>query len=235
MRIDVLTLFPDMFAGILGESIIKRAREKSLVDIHLTNFREFALDKHRSVDDKPYGGGPGMVLMCQPIFDAMDKIGQQTPGIDEVILLSPQGERLNQNIAKELSQKKRLVFIAGHYEGFDERIRTTLATREISIGDYVLSGGEIPAMVAIDAIVRLIPGVLGDDQSSEEESFSRGLLEYPQYTRPEDFRGQQVPEILLSGHHENIRQWRESQAQLRTQQRRPDLIEQNNETKKHDC
>jgi len=235
MRIDVLTLFPDMFAGILGESIIKRAREKGLVDIRLTNFREFALDKHRSVDDKPYGGGPGMVLMCQPIFDAIEKIGQQTPAIEEIILLTPQGEKLNHNIAKELSQKNRLAFIAGHYEGFDERIRSTLATREISIGDYVLSGGEIPAMVAIDAIVRLIPGVLGDDQSCEEESFSRGLLEYPQYTRPENFRGQQVPEILLSGHHEIIRQWRESQAQLRTQQRRPDLIEQNSETKKHDC
>jgi tRNA (guanine37-N1)-methyltransferase len=230
MRIDVLTLFPDMFAGILGESIVKRARDKGLVEIHLTNFREYALDTHHSVDDKPYGGGPGMVLMCQPVFDAITEISKQGPAVDEVILLSPQGETLNQNIVEDLSQKNRLMFISGHYEGFDERIRTTLATREISIGDYVLTGGEIPAMATIDAIVRLIPGVLGDAQSCKDESFSRGLLEYPHYTRPEEFRGQKVPDVLLSGHHENIRRWREEQAKLRTQQRRPDLLEQSDET-----
>jgi len=230
MRIDVLTLFPEMFAGILGESIVRRAQEKRLVEIHLTNFRDFARDKHRSVDDKPYGGGPGMVLMCQPIFDAIEEIGTQSPEADEIILLTPQGQTLSQNIAKELSLKNRLVFIAGHYEGFDERIRTTLATREISIGDYVLSGGEIPAMAVIDVIVRLIPGVLGDNQSCEEESFSCDFLEYPQYTRPEEFKGQQVPEVLLSGHHRNIRLWREEQARLRTRQRRPDLLERNKKT-----
>jgi len=230
MRIDVLTLFPEMFAGILGESIVKRAQEKRLVEIHLTNFRDFARDKNRCVDDKPYGGGPGMVLMCQPIFDAIEEIGSQSPEVDEIILLTPQGETLNQNLAKELSQKNRLVFISGHYEGFDERIRTTLATREISIGDYVLSGGEIPAMAVIDVIVRLIPGVLGNNQSCEEESFSCDFLEYPQYTRPEEFKGQQVPEVLLSGHHKNIRLWREEQARLRTRQRRPDLLERNKET-----
>lgn len=230
MRIDVLTLFPEMFAGILGESIVRRAQEKRLVEIHLTNFRDFARDKHRSVDDKPYGGGPGMVLMCQPIFDALEEIGTQSPEADEIILLTPQGQTLSQNIAKELSLKNRLVFIAGHYEGFDERIRTTLATREISIGDYVLSGGEIPAMAVIDVIVRLIPGVLGDNQSCEEESFSCDFLEYPQYTRPEEFKGQQVPEVLLSGHHRNIRLWREEQARLRTRQRRPDLLERNKKT-----
>ncbi len=224
MRIDVLTLFPDMFAGILGESMVKRARNKQLVDIHLTNFRDFALDTHRSVDDKPYGGGPGMVLMCQPIFAAIEQLQQTKPLIDEVILLSPQGRRFNHDTAQTLAKKQRLVLIAGHYEGYDERIRSTLVTQEISMGDYVLTGGEIPAMAVIDAVVRLLPGTLGDQRSCEEESFSHGLLEYPQYTRPVNFRGQQVPEVLLSGHHGQIRQWREDQARLRTQQRRPDLF-----------
>ena len=223
MRIDVLTLFPEMFAGVFTESIIKRARKKGLVEIVMTNIRDYAVDKHHSVDDKPYGGGPGMVLMCQPVFDAVEDICSQGKQPDEIILLTPQGRQFNQERAKELALKKRLLLIAGHYEGFDERIRTELATMELSIGDYVLSGGEIPAMTVVNAVTRLIPGVLGDDLSSNEESFSNNLLEYPQYTRPAEFRGMKVPEILLSGNHQLIRQWRSQQARQRTEQRRPDL------------
>ncbi len=224
MRIDILTLFPDMFAGVFGESIIKRALTKGLVDIVLTNIRAYARDVHRSVDDKPYGGGPGMVMMCQPVYDAVEDITKQArQQPDEIILLTPQGEPFKQSIAEELAQKKRLMLIAGHYEGFDERIRTGLATREISAGDYVLSGGEIPAMMVVDAIVRLLPGALGDTASCVEESFSQGLLEYPQYTRPAIFRNMKVPDILLSGNHGKIRQWRMQQAIERTQKKRPDL------------
>ncbi|MCH9021312.1 MAG: tRNA (guanosine(37)-N1)-methyltransferase TrmD [Planctomycetes bacterium] len=223
MRIDLLTLFPNMFDGVFAESIVKRACDKGWVEIVLTNIRDFASDKHRSVDDRPYGGGPGMVLMCQPVFDAVESVLQDGPPADEIILLTPQGETLNQNMARELSEKNRLLMLAGHYEGFDERIRTELATREISIGDYVLSGGEIPAMVVIDAMVRLIPGVLGDSQSIEEESFTDNQLEYPQYTRPENFKNMKVPDVLLSGNHQKIKTWRREQSRLRTQTRRPDL------------
>ncbi len=224
MRIDVLTLFPSMFQPVLGESIIRRAQEKQRVEIALTDIRDYAQDKHRSVDDKPYGGGPGMVLMCPPVFAAAEDVAGQGGPVDDVVLLTPQGQQFDQAMARDLASKKRLMLIAGHYEGFDERIREHLATREISVGDYVLSGGELPAMVLIDAVVRLLPGVLGDEQSSVEESFSGGSLEYPQYTRPAAFRGHQVPEILLSGHHEAIRRWRDEQATARTQQRRPDLL-----------
>ena len=223
MHIDVLTLFPEMFAGVLGESIVKRALEKGLASVTLTNFRDYATDKHRSVDDKPYGGGPGMVLMCEPLFAAVEDVSRKGPAVDEVILLTPQGRKYDQKLATELSTKKRLVLIAGHYEGFDERIRTELATMEVSVGDYVLSGGEIPALVLIDSLIRLLPGALGDDDSSKEESFSHDLLEYPQYTRPAEFRGMTVPEILLSGNHEKIRQWRHEQAVERTERKRPDL------------
>ena len=223
MRLDVLTLFPEMFGAVFGESIIKRAREKGLVEIVLTNMRDYATDAHRSVDDKPFGGGPGMVMMCPPVFDAVAGVKQSAGGVDEIILLTPQGQRLDQHLVGELAQKERLILIAGHYEGFDERIRSNLATREISIGDYVLSGGELAAMVLVDAITRLVPGVLGDERSREEESFSKGLLEYPQYTRPADYRGMKVPEVLLSGHHGKIKEWREEQAKERTRQRRPDL------------
>ncbi len=223
MHIDVLTLFPEMFAGVLGESIVKRALEKGLASVTLTNFRDYATDKHRSVDDKPYGGGPGMVLMCEPMFAAVEDVTSKGPAVDEVVLLTPQGRKYDQKLATELSTKKRLVLIAGHYEGFDERIRTELATMEVSVGDYVLSGGEIPALVLIDSLIRLLPGVLGDDDSSKEESFSHDLLEYPQYTRPAEFRGMTVPEILLSGNHEKIRQWRHEQAVERTERKRPDL------------
>jgi tRNA (guanine37-N1)-methyltransferase len=223
MRIDLLTLFPDMFAGVFGQSIIKRAQDKALLEMVLTNIRDFAEDRYRSVDDKPYGGGAGMVMMCPPVFAAVEMVRQTGPPVDEVILLTPQGQRFSQALARELAGKNRLILIAGHYEGFDERIRTHLATKEISIGDYVLSGGEVPAMVLVDAVARLIPNVLGDEQSNVEESFSENLLEYPHYTRPADFRGWKVPDVLLSGHHEEIRKWRRQQAQERTRLRRPDL------------
>jgi tRNA (guanine37-N1)-methyltransferase len=231
MRIDVLTLFPEMFSGVFGQSIVKRAQEKGLLTIGLTNFRDYAVDKHRSVDDKPFGGGPGMVLMCQPLFDAVETVTKQGEPPDEVILTTPQGVRFDQAMARELAGKKRLIIIAGHYEGVDERIRTHLATREVSIGDYVLTGGELPAMVMVDAIARLLPGVLGDDQSPVEESFSGRLLEYPQYTRPAEYRGLPTPDVLLSGHHEAIRRWRQEQAMLRTQRRRPDLCGESPESK----
>lgn len=225
MRIDILTLFPEMFSGVFGASIIKRAQEKGLLEIVTTDIRTYADDKHRSVDDKPYGGGPGMVMMCPPVFAALDDVAKANGPIDEVILLTPQGVPFDQQLAKELSGKKRLVMIAGRYEGFDERIRTAAATMEVSIGDYVLTGGEIPAMVIVDAIARLIPGVLGDQESIEQESFQDGLLEYPQYTRPAQFRGMKTPDILLSGNHGAIRQWRLEQAKERTRQKRPDLLE----------
>ncbi len=215
-----------MFSGPFGESIIKRARERDIVEIRQTNFRDYAKDKHKSVDDTPYGGGPGMVLMCNVLYDAVEDIVKDGGRPDEIILLSPQGQKFDQKMAKELSQKKRLLMIAGHYEGFDERIRQ-LATMEVSIGDFVLSGGELPAMVLTDAIVRLLPGALGDETSTEEESFSEGLLEYPQYTRPAAFRGMKVPDVLLSGHHENIRKWRIEQSLERTKLKRPDLIDKN--------
>ncbi|MFP4355177.1 MAG: tRNA (guanosine(37)-N1)-methyltransferase TrmD [Phycisphaerae bacterium] len=224
LRIDILTLFVEMFETVLDTSIVGRARSKGLVETHLTNIRDFALDRYGSVDDSPYGGGPGMVLMCQPIFDAVEHVRKQlpeTPG--QVILLSPQGERLNQPIVEELAGTDRLILIAGHYEGFDERIRENLADREISLGDFVLSGGEIAAMALVDAVARLQSGALGKDASACEESFSMGLLEYPQYTRPRTYRDWDVPEILLSGDHGKIAQWRQRQAEDRTRLRRPDL------------
>lgn len=224
MRIDILSLFPEMFAGVFGLSIIKRAQDKALLEIVLTDIRTYARDKHRSVDDRPYGGGPGMVMMCEPIFSAVEDVQTRGGPVDEVILLTPQGRRLDQQLVRNLAAKKRLVLIAGRYEGFDERIRTDLATMEVSIGDYVLSGGEAAAMVVVDAVGRLLPGVLGDDESCVEESFSDGVLEYPQYTRPAEFRGLKVPEVLLSGDHEKLKQWRQRQAQERTRKRRPDLL-----------
>ena len=224
MRIDILTLFPEMFSGVFGASIIKRAQEKGLLEIVATDIRAYADNKHHSVDDKPYGGGAGMVMMCPPVFAALDDVAKANGPIDEVILLTPQGVPFHQQLAKELSEKKRLVMIAGRYEGFDERIRTAAATMEVSIGDYVLTGGEIPAMAVVDAIARLIPGVLGDEESIEQESFQDGLLEYPQYTRPAEFRDMKTPDILLSGNHGAIRQWRLEQAKERTRQKRPDLL-----------
>ncbi|MBN1845456.1 MAG: tRNA (guanosine(37)-N1)-methyltransferase TrmD [Sedimentisphaerales bacterium] len=224
MLIDILTLFAEMFTGVCGGSILKRAQEKGLLEIHLTDIRQYARDKHRSVDDSPYGGGAGMVMMCEPVFAAVEDVQRRRGPFDEVILLTPQGRRLDQPLVRQLAQHRRLMLLAGRYEGFDERIREHLATMEISIGDYVLSGGELAAMVLADAVARLLPGVLGDDQSSEEDSFSAGLLEYPHYTRPADFRGWKVPDVLLSGNHQQVQQWRQQQALRRTQQRRPDLL-----------
>ncbi|MBN1795466.1 MAG: tRNA (guanosine(37)-N1)-methyltransferase TrmD [Sedimentisphaerales bacterium] len=224
MRIDVLTLFPEMFESPHGHSIIKRACENGLVDIVLTDIRDFAPEPHYNVDDKPYGGGPGMVMMCQPVFDCFEDVQKQDAEKGKAILLTPQGKPFNQQKAQELSREKRLILIAGRYEGFDERIRQGLDTEQISIGDYVLSGGELPAMVIIDAVVRLLPGALGDEDSAADDSFSGGLLEYPHYTRPEDFRGMKVPEVLLSGHHAKIEKWRKKQALERTIGKRPDLL-----------
>ena len=232
LRIDILTLFCEMFEPVLRTSIVGRAAKRGLVDIHLTNIRDFALDRYGSVDDSPYGGGPGMVLMCQPIFDAVAAVRAQmpeTPG--EVVLLTPQGSPLNQALVEDLSRSERLILLAGHYEGFDERIRMGLVDREVSLGDFVLSGGEIPAMALVDAVVRLLPGALGKDASTSEESFSMGLLEYPQYTRPREYQGMTVPEVLLNGDHKKIQQWRAEQARLRTLQRRPDLWDAYNRMK----
>ena len=223
LRIDIVTLFPEMFAPVLGTSIPKRAAEKGLVSYHTTQIRDFATDQHKSVDDKPFGGGPGMVMMCQTLFDAVEHAEAQDPRPARRLLMSPQGRRLDQALVLELAAKQRLLFIAGHYEGFDERIIDGLKPDELSIGDYVLSGGELAAMVVIDAIVRTLPGVLGAETGAHDESFADGLLEYPQYTRPREFRGMSVPEILLSGNHSKIAAWRLEQRKLRTEARRPDL------------
>jgi len=221
MKIDVLTLFPAMFVGPLDESILKRARESGRLDLTIHNLRDYAHDRHRTVDDRPFGGGPGMLLKPEPIFEAVEKLASETT---RIVLLSPSGRTFNHAIARELAEARALLLISGHYEGFDERVREWLADDELSIGDYVLTNGALPAMVIIDAITRLLPGVLGDDESAQEESFSRGLLEYPQYTRPADFRGLKVPEVLLSGNHAEIARWRAEQARLRTNERRPDLL-----------
>jgi tRNA (guanine37-N1)-methyltransferase len=223
MRIDVLTLFPEMFDSPLSHSILRRAQDQGIVEIVLSNIRAFTTDRYRKVDDKPYGGGPGMVMMCQPVFDAYEQVVRQHPEPGRVILLTPQGQPLTQETAERLSREKRLILIAGRYEGFDERIRIGLGAEQISIGDYVLSGGELPALVLIDAVVRLLEGALGDEGSAADESFSKGLLEYPHYTRPEEFRGMKVPEILLSGDHGKIAQWRKEQRIERTKRLRPDL------------
>lgn len=225
MRIDVLTLFPDMFSTPLSYSILKRAQEQNIVNIVLSNIRDFATDSYRKVDDKPYGGGPGMVMMPGPVFDCVEHVRAQAETPGRVILMTPQGQPLTQDKSVELSREPRLILISGRYEGFDERIRQGLGAEEISIGDYVLSGGELAAMVLIDAIVRLLPGALGDDDSAADDSFCDGMLEYPHYTRPEVFRDMKVPEILLSGDHAKIAQWRQEQRIERTKQRRPDLYE----------
>ncbi len=229
MRIDILTLFPEMFDSSLSTSILKRAQDEGIVDIVLTNIRDFAKDSYRKVDDKPYGGGPGMVMMPGLVFDCFEFVQKLSPEKGRVILLTPQGQKFTQAKAAEFSKENRLILIAGKYEGFDERIRIGLAAEQISIGDYVLTGGELAAMVIIDAIVRLLPGALGDQDSTKDESFTSGLLEYPQYTRPEVFRGMKVPDILLSGDHAKIAQWRREQALERTKKLRPDLLKENKE------
>ncbi len=224
MRIDILTLFPEMFESPLSYSILHRAQEQGIVAIAITNIRDFATDKYRKVDDKPYGGGPGMVMMPGPLFDCFEHVEKLAPHRGRVILLTPQGTPFHQAKARELAAEERLILIAGRYEGFDERIRIGLGAEQISIGDYVLNGGELAAMVLVDAVVRLLPGALGDEDSAKTDSFSEGLLEYPQYTRPEVFRGMKVPDILLSGDHAQIAQWRREQALERTRQWRPDLL-----------
>jgi tRNA (guanine37-N1)-methyltransferase len=221
MKIDVLTLFPAMFAGPLDESIIQRARTTGLLDLKVHNLRDWTHDRHKTVDDRPFGGGPGMLLKPEPLFEA---IGNLQRNGTRVILLSPAGRKFSQAIARELAGHGHLLLVTGHYEGFDERVREELADDELSIGDYVLTNGALPAMVVIDAVARLLPGVLGDDESSRDESFSQGQLEYPQYTRPAEFRGMKVPDILVSGHHAEIEKWRREQAKQRTKERRPDLL-----------
>ena len=210
-----------MFAGPLDESIIKRARLKGLLDLKIHDLRDWTHDRHRTVDDRPFGGGPGMLLKPEPLFEAVESLRREKT---RVILFSPAGRKFDQAIARELAQQEDLLLVTGHYEGFDERVREALVDDELSIGDYVLTNGALPAMVVVDAVTRLLPGALGDDESSHDESFSAGLLEYPQYTRPADFRGMKVPEILLSGNHAEIEKWRREQARLRTKERRPDLL-----------
>ena len=225
MVIDVLTLFPEMFTGPLHASILKRARERGLVRVNLVNIRDFSPNKHHTVDAPPYGGGAGMVLGPEAVFDAAeDAVKRQGRKPDRVILLCPQGQPLDQRLAAQLAQETYLILICGHYEGIDERVRANLVTHQVSIGDYILTGGELAALTLIDATVRLLPGVLGESASVREESFEDGLLEYPQYTKPREFRGLTVPEVLLSGHHEQIRLWRRRQSLLRTLANRPELM-----------
>ena len=220
MKIDVLTLFPEMFAGPLDVSMVGRARKAGLLDLQIRNLRDWTHDRHKKVDDSPFGGGPGMVLKPEPIFEAVEAlVGTGT----RVVMMAPTGRPFTQAIARELAGLEHLLFLCGSYEGFDERIRS-LVQDEISIGDYVLTNGGLPAMVVIDAVTRLIPGVLGDDESANDESFSHGLLEYPHYTRPAEFRGMKVPEVLMSGNHAEIEKWRREQARVRTKNRRPDLL-----------
>ncbi|WP_152402198.1 tRNA (guanosine(37)-N1)-methyltransferase TrmD [Paenibacillus cellulositrophicus] len=228
MRVDVLTLFPEMLDGVFRTSILGKAQEKGIISLHTVNFRDYSGNKHGTVDDTPYGGGGGMVLKPEPIFaaveDLLEKAGHQAK--PRVILMCPQGETFSQKKAEELAKEEHLIFICGHYEGYDERIREHLITDELSIGDYVLTGGELPAAVVIDAVSRLLPGVLGNETSAVTDSFSTGLLEYPHYTRPVEFRGWKVPDMLLSGHHANIEAWRREQALKRTLKRRPDLLDE---------
>ncbi|MFC1948967.1 tRNA (guanosine(37)-N1)-methyltransferase TrmD [Chloroflexota bacterium] len=233
MRIDILTLFPQMFESPLGSGIFKRAADRELVEIAVHNIRDYTHDKHHTVDDYPYGGGAGMILKPEPIFEAVEAIKAKAnpeggAGTLPIILLTPQGQPFSQQIALELSRPGQLIFICGHYEGVDERVREYLVTDEISIGDYVLSGGELAAMVVLDAIVRLVPGVLGSAASSIDDSHTTGLLEYPQYTRPPEYRGWAVPEVLLSGNHAQIEKWHREQAVIRTAKRRPELLEKAN-------
>ena len=233
MRIDVLTLFPEMFGPVLGSSILKRAAEADLVSYHLTNFRDYTLDKHGKVDERPYGGGPGMVMTPQPLWDAVQAVEGMDEHPAERILMCPTGEPLSQRLAEELAEKPRLLVIAGRYEGLDQRVIDRLAPRRISIGDYVLSGGELGAMVLIDSVVRLIPGALGDDQSAVRDSFSPGsdrLLDHPHYTRPPEWNGESVPEVLLSGNHAAIEKWRREKALELTRISRPDLLEEQEPT-----
>jgi tRNA (guanine37-N1)-methyltransferase len=226
MKIDILTLFPDMFGGVFSESMIKIARAKGLVDINIHNLREWTEDRHRTADDKPYGGGPGMVMKVEPVYKALEELkAGEDDSVPMVALITPQGQLFNQATAKALSVVDHIIFVCGHYEGFDERIRN-LVDMEISIGDYILTCGELPAMVICDSIIRLIPGVLGDEECLRDESFEDGMLEYPQYTRPAEYKDMRVPEVLLSGDPKKINEWRRQEAYARTRERRPDLLKQ---------
>ncbi|MEX0867442.1 MAG: tRNA (guanosine(37)-N1)-methyltransferase TrmD [Pirellulales bacterium] len=226
MRFDVLTLFPEMFPGYLGQSLLKLAIEKGVVQVELHNIRDWARDKHHSVDDRPFGGGPGMVFKPEPVVECVEAVQQIGGRPGKLVMLTPGGRRLNQRVVEELAANERLLLLCGRYEGFDERVSTLLQPEEISIGDFILNGGEVAAMVVIDTCIRMIPGVLGKEQSREFDSFTQfgGLLEYPQYTRPREYRGLEVPEILLSGDHEQIAAWRRQQSIERTSQRRADLL-----------
>lgn len=233
MRIDLLTLFPDMCESVLNESVIGRARKAGKIELACTNIRDFTLDKHNRVDDTPYGGGKGMIMQAEPIYRCYQSVCTQSPvGKPHLIYMTPQGNPLTQNRVKELAQLPHIAILCGHYEGVDERVVAEIVDEEISIGDYVLTGGELPALVLADSIARLQPGVLADEACFREESHYQGLLEYPQYTRPYDWHGMQVPEVLVSGHHANIARWRREQSLLRTWQRRPDLLKQSDFTKK---
>jgi tRNA (guanine37-N1)-methyltransferase len=221
MRFDILTLFPDLFESYLQQSLLKKAIDRGLVEIHRWNFRDWAGGKHRSVDDTPYGGGPGMLIMCQPVFDCVEAVQKDAPEPGTLVMLTPQGRRLDQSLVRELSQRRRLLLLCGRYEGFDDRIVQGLQPLEVSVGDFITNGGEVPAMLIIDAVIRLIPGVLGDETSHKHESFAEsGLIEYPQYTRPREFRGMQVPDVLLNGNHQEIARWREQASRERTLERR---------------
>ncbi|AWC30858.1 tRNA (guanosine(37)-N1)-methyltransferase TrmD [Bacillus cytotoxicus] len=234
MKIDILTLFPEMFTGVFGSSILKKAQEKEAVELRVVNFRDYTTNKHNSVDDYPYGGGAGMVLTPQPIFDAVEDLTKETTQKPRIVLMCPQGERFTQKKAEELAKEEHVIFVCGHYEGYDERIREHLVTDEISIGDYVLTGGELASMVITDSVVRLLPGVLGNQNSQVEDSFSTGLLEHPHYTRPADFRGMKVPDVLMSGNHKKIDEWRHKESLRRTYTRRPDLLEGRELTKQEE-
>lgn len=227
MRFDVCTLFPEMFESYLGQSLLKRAIDRDLVNVHLWNFRDFTTDKHCKVDDRPYGGGPGMLLACQPVFDCVEAVQREGTAPGKLILLGPQGRRLTQRVVEELSTEQRLVLLCGRYEGFDERVRQGLEPLELSVGDFIANGGEVPAMLVIDTVSRLIPGVLGDETSHKYESFAEeGLLEYPQFTRPREFRGMSVPDVLVGGHHEEVARWRREQSLERTRRLREDLLKE---------
>lgn len=226
MRFDVLTLFPEMFESYLGQSLLKLAIQNGLVEVNTWNIRDWATDKRRSVDDKPFGGGPGMLLMCQPVFDCVEAVQEQAEQPGQLVMLTPAGRPLDQNLVTEMASMDRLLLLCGRYEGFDDRIRQGLQPLEVSVGDFICNGGEVPAMLIIDTVIRMIPGVLGDETSSRYESFAeKGLLEYPQYTRPREFRGMDVPEVLLSGDHQKIDHWRTEQSERMTRERREDLFE----------
>lgn len=231
MRFDVLTLFPEMFSGYLSQSLLNKAIQRELVSVHSHDMRQWAEGKHRQIDDRPFGGGPGMILMAEPVVHAVEAVQEMAPQPAQVIMTTPQGRRLDQRLVEELAVKERFIVLCGRYEGFDQRVSDILNPMEISIGDYILNGGEVAAMVLVDTLVRMVPGVLGDENSNLEDSFSRGnrLLEFPQYTRPREFRGLEVPEVLLSGNHPAIAEWRKEQSILRTRQRRSDLLDDENQ------